>query len=178
MRIQQLEHCRNGKHRNDRTNQLCDDKKPNVTAAPRERHSECFASISAFSWVFVHHSFDACTVCDLARQEVVPPNPADRIGPCGTYDSRAVCCIPSDTLTDGGAAGQTVVLRTPTLFPLVWFRVDVCLAVVGTAYGKLVYYLFYYGLPITCRFFRTKRVRRLSNRNVAVRFSLFSLVSQ
>ena len=36
----------------------------------------------------------------------------------------------------------------------------------------------YYGLPITCRFFRTKRVRRLSNRNVAVRFSLFSLVSQ
>ena len=33
----------------------------------------------------------------------------------------------------------------------------------------------YYGLPITCRFFRTKRVRRLSNRNVAVRFSLFSL---
>ena len=33
----------------------------------------------------------------------------------------------------------------------------------------------YYGLPITCRFFRTKRVRRLSNRNVAVRFSFFSL---
>ena len=33
----------------------------------------------------------------------------------------------------------------------------------------------YYGLQITCRFFRTKRVRRLSNRNVVVRFSLFSL---
>ena len=33
----------------------------------------------------------------------------------------------------------------------------------------------YYGLQITCRFFRTKRVRRLSNRNVVVHFSLFSL---
>ena len=33
----------------------------------------------------------------------------------------------------------------------------------------------YYGLPITCRFFRTKWIRRLSNRNVAVRFSFFSL---
>ena len=36
----------------------------------------------------------------------------------------------------------------------------------------------YYGLQITCRFFRTKRVRRLPNRNDAVPFSLFSLVSQ
>ena len=33
----------------------------------------------------------------------------------------------------------------------------------------------YYGLQITCRFFRTKRVRRLSNRNVAIRFSVFAL---